>query len=97
MKSKMEYDLRFWPKMFDRKWAEYFLQYNKDNSRADTRDSHINPVIKAYKEGLEIKSVDVEYNYDESEINIEVTRELREKRLEQYRSLLAELLKENKE
>lgn len=94
LKSQEEYDLWFGPKMFDRKWAEYYINYNKRWDRADLWDSHINPVIEAYKDWLIIKSVYVDYTYDRSEIDIEwESKDLKQKRLDQYRSILSEILK----
>lgn len=94
LNSELEYDLWFWPKMFDRKWAKYFLKYNKESNKADLWDSQILPVINAYKDWLKIQSVDTNFSYDKSEINIEtISKELKQKREDQYNCIFSEISK----
>ncbi len=83
------YDLWFGPKMFNKAGAQYFLNYKSD---LDKWDSIIKPVINAYSDNKKISSVPVSFDYDESEkLYEENNRELKQKRLNQYSSILAEI------
>jgi hypothetical protein len=91
MDSSLEesFDLWFGPKMFNQAGAKYFIDYKSNLNKWDTI---IGPVIDAYKGGLKIASVPVDYKYDISQKeNEESNRIMKHKRIEQYATILKEL------
>jgi hypothetical protein len=87
-KIEEELDLWFGPKMFNQDGAKYFQEYS---GTLDKWDSIIVPVVNAYRDGKNIRSVNIDYQYDPSEKKGEEgSREMAEKRLKQYREILAE-------
>lgn len=87
------WDLWFGPKMFNRKGLQYFLEYKGE---LDKWDSIIKPVINAYKAGIGIASVPVDYEYDESQrADEDGNRVMQEKRVFQYHKILGEIRKKN--
>ena len=94
MKSDERLDLWFGPKVLDLAGADYFLRYNSTKDKIDLWDSLMVPVLEAKKDGLEVKSVTLDFSYDESQTKEgdEAKQEGMElKRLEQYSQILKEL------
>ncbi len=94
IKSDERLDLWFGPKVFDLKGADYFIRYNPNKDRIDLWDAHMVPVIEAKEEGLKVKSVPLDFSYDESQtaMGAEAKQEgIPTKRIEQYAQILKEL------
>ena len=86
-------DVWFGPKMFNREGARYFADYPGHN--VDRWDAVIGPVINAAKDGKKIASGDVAYAYDPSQRDAEENdRNMKVKRIDQYRQILAALADE---
>lgn len=84
-----EIDFWFGPKMFSREAARYFSGYT---GVLDKWDAIMKPVMQAARDGKKIVSVDVDYKYDRSQVAAEENdREMKAKRVDQYRQILAEL------
>ncbi len=82
-------DLWFGPKVFNRKAAPYFTEYE---GKLDKWDAIIKPVLTAYKEGLRVSAVPVEFNYPSAQSELEDgNTDFQRKRLQQYGSILVEL------
>jgi|GEM_PF-3057948 len=94
MKSDERLDLWFGPKVLDLTGADYFLRYNSNKDRTDLWDSLMVPVLEAQKAGLKVKSVPLDFSYDESQtaMGAEAKQEgIPTKRIEQYAQILKEL------
>jgi len=94
MKSDERLDLWFGPKVLDLKGADYFLRYNSEGDKIDLWDSLMVPVLEAKKDGLQVRSVTLDFSYDKSQTKEgdEAKQEGMElKRLEQYCQILKEL------
>lgn len=86
IKDKQVVDLWFGPKMFNRKGAEFFLNYR---SNLNKWDATIVPVIIAYRNGLKVITVEVDYTYDPRQKEAEENdKGMIKKRLEQYVQIL---------
>lgn len=84
-------DLWFGPKAFNRQGAEEFLNYQA-RPGGDRWDAIIVPVINAFKKGLRVVSVKVDFAYDERQTKSELGNKVMfQKRLDQYKSILDEL------
>lgn len=84
-------DLWFGPKAFNREGAEEFLNYQA-RSGGDKWDAIIVPVINAYKKGLRVTSVEVDFIYDERQTKSELgNKDMFQKRFDQYKKILDEL------
>lgn len=84
-----EVDLWFGPKMFNREGAKFFLNYK---GNLDKWDSIIKPVIEAQGAGKNIVSAPVDFKYPEEQKNYEEGNEIfDQKRIDQYKQILAEL------
>lgn len=84
-----EVDLWFGPKMFNKEGAQSFLDYKGD---LDKWDSIIKPVIEAQKAGKNIASVPVDFEYPKEQKKYEEgNRVFDQKRIDQYKQILAEL------
>jgi len=82
-------DLWFGPKMFNQAGAKYFTEYKTD---LDKWDWAVGPVINAYKDGLRVMPVEVDYQVDASQKETEESDKVtKKKRLKQYVSTLQEL------
>lgn len=89
LKAGEELDLWFGPKMFNRAGAEFFLNYK---GKLDKWDGVVKPVVEAHKNGKRVSSVGVDYKYDSTQSLSEAEdRVIKEKRLEQYATILAEM------
>lgn len=85
-----EIDFWFGPKLFNQKGAGFFLDYRAKG--LDRWDAHIVPVVMAYRAGLIVASVEVDYTYDERQKTAEESnRVIKQKRLDQYKGILLEL------
>lgn len=85
----VEVDLWFGPKMFNRDGSKFFLDYKGD---LDKWDSIIKPVVEAQNAGKGIVSVPVDFKYPEKQREHEEgNRVFDQKRIDQYRQILAEL------
>lgn len=94
MKSDERLDLWFGPKALDLAGADYFLAYNSNEDKTDLWDSLMVPVLEAKKDGLKVKSVSLDFSYDESQTakGAEAKQEeIPTKRMEQYSQILKEL------
>lgn len=94
MKSDERLDLWFGPKVLDKAGAEYFLRYNSTGNEIDLWDSLMVPVLEAKKDGLRVKSVPLDFSYDESQTakGTEAKQEgIPIKRIEQYAQILKAL------
>jgi len=82
-------DIWFGAKMFNRDGAKYFADYK---SRLDKWDSMVKPIFDAHRDNKRVAAVDVDYSYDESQRKSEEnSREISQKRLDQYKLILAAL------
>lgn len=80
-------DLWFGPKMFSRNIAQYFLDYK---GKLDKWDAVMVPFIQAFQDGKIISSVNVNFQYDQSQLeNEQGSRSFKKKRVDQYGELLA--------
>jgi hypothetical protein len=87
--SSEAFDLWFGPKIFNLEGAKFFAEYK---GKLDKWDSIIKPVVLAAQAGKKISSVEVDYTYDPSQSESEKDdRNMKEKRLIQYRQILKEL------
>ena len=89
-------NLDFWfaPKAFDKSGAEEFLTYNSNKDRLDLWDSIMVPIIEAIRSGKKVKSLPVDFLYNQLQIDAESdesNREIKIKRIEQYAQILKEL------
>jgi len=94
IKSDEGLDLWFGPKVLDLVGADYFLKYNSNKDRIDLWDSLMVPVLEAKKDGLKVKSVPLDFSYDESQTKegAEAKQDgIPTKRIEQYSQILKEL------
>lgn len=83
------WDIWFGPKVFNREGSKYFLNYT---GALDKWDSVMKPVLDAFKDGKRIASVPVDFSYDESQrANEDNNDTFKEKRIEQYATVLAEM------
>ena len=90
--SQEQWDLWFGPKLFNRAGGDFFLNYKGD---LDKWDAVIKPVLNARNGGKTVKTVEIDYNYDPSQTEVEEDdRGMKQKRLDQYRSILNELSKD---
>ena len=82
-------DLWYGPKVFNKAGAEYFSRYK---GKLDKWDSIIAPVLQAYKGGLEVASVPVDFTYPTAQSTFETDNKIfKRKRVEQYGSILIAL------
>ena len=93
LKSNIEYDFRFWPKMFNMNICKLFLDYNHDWNYVDKWDSIIIPFIQAVVQWYKIESLDVDYCYTDEELNLEDWKDLQFKRIDQFECIMKENLK----
>lgn len=87
-------DLWFGPQVLDKTGAKYFLGYNSKKNRTDLWDALIVPVLDAKRAGGIVKSVSIDFLYNQNQIENEVdesNREIKIKRIEQYTQILKEL------
>ena len=94
MKSDERLDLWFGPKVLDLDGAKYFLSYNSNGDKIDLWDSLMVPVLEAKKGGLQVRSVPLDFSYDESQTADGAEAKLEgmpTKRIEQYAQILKEL------
>ncbi len=87
-------DLWFGPKVFDKTGADYFLKYNSEKNKIDLWDSLMVPVMEAVKDGVNVKSIPMDFLYNEEQIRVEsdeTNKEISIKRIEQYTQILKEL------
>lgn len=93
-KNKEKLDMWFGPKVFDEVGADYFLKYNTNKDRTDMWDAIMVPVAEAIKDGIPVKSIPIDFSYNEIQIESEsneASGEIGTKRLEQYAQILKEM------
>lgn len=84
--SETDLDLWFGPKMFNSTGARYFLNYK---SNLDKWDVIIAPVLDAYREGLRVTEVPIDFTYPTTQTEFETdSRDIKRKRAIQYGSIL---------
>ncbi len=93
LKSNIEYDFRFWPKIFNKKICTLFLEYNKDRNHIDKWDSIIMPFMQALAYWYKVESLNVDYSYTDEELNLEDLKDLQVKRIDQFECIMKEILK----